>query len=217
LLFFFRVRAMYAGNHCVIGFFLFMWLAVVAGTATTVPGLSAANIGDTDYCIIARIEHYVVAAAIVPAAYDTLAFLAMSWRLMQNSLIEPNLKDRVGIMLFGHHLPAFSRSLLQDGQAYYMTTIILVIATSFMFFLDSIPIIYRSTIGIPNIVLVNNMACHVYRKTRLGIYREFNSDSISLVIPSAILFSRTRATVSNRLEDNPEVEQTAHTHGGTII
>ncbi|KAF8914439.1 hypothetical protein CPB84DRAFT_1669070 [Gymnopilus junonius] len=179
MLFFFRVRAMYAGNNWVIGFFFCLWLGVVAASITFIPGASASFIGPTGYCFISNIARYVGSSSMIFAINDTLVFCACTWRLMRNSYIEPDMKNGISIMVFGRHLPAFSRALLQDGQAYYLTTVGLSLLTACLFLIQSVPAPYRAIMGIPNIVLVNNMACHVYRNVRLGVYREFSADKPS--------------------------------------
>jgi len=120
LLFFFRVKAMYDGNTKVIAFFFFMWLAVVGGSVTPTIGVSGMNIGITDYCINYRLEPYVSAACIIPFINDTFIFCATSWRLWQNAHVHQSIHNNVKVMVFGHHLPYFSRALLKDGQAYYL-------------------------------------------------------------------------------------------------
>ncbi|KAF9552837.1 hypothetical protein CPC08DRAFT_698243 [Agrocybe pediades] len=198
LLFFFRVRAMYSDNTKVVVFFFLLWLAVIGGSITPIIGVSAMNIGPTDYCINSGLKLYVSAACIVPFVHDTLVFCATSWRLWKNAHITQNIHNNVKVMVLGHHLPSFSRALLKDGQAYYLTTISLNIVTIALFFNTSISVAYRSVIGIPNIVLMNSMACHVYRNIRFGVYKEsFTGMDISMSLPrhersplSAIVFEK---------------------------
>ena len=131
-LFFFRVRAIFDGNRWVVGFFAFMWLAVVAGMLTVTTGVTGAAIGDTKYCLNAKVESYVGAASIIPLVNDTLVFLAISYRLVTNSHMEYKWKDGFRTLVFGDYLPAFSRALLQDGQRYYLSVIFpLIICTTY--------------------------------------------------------------------------------------
>jgi len=120
LLFFFRVRAIFDNNRYVVGFFGLMWLAVLAGCLTVTQGVVGAHIGDTKYCLNAKLENYVSSAAIIPLVNDTLVFLSISVRLMLNSHLEDSLKNGVRTLFFGFHMPGFSRSLLRDGQVYYL-------------------------------------------------------------------------------------------------
>lgn len=121
LLFFFRVRAMYGNNLYVTLFFSFMLLAVVAGSVTSTQGVTLVPIGTTNYCTNGRMDEYVIASGIIPLVNDTLVFIAITWRLVRGSVRVPS--TRTGgswSFIFGKHLPAFSRSLLQDGQVYYL-------------------------------------------------------------------------------------------------
>ncbi|KAF4610090.1 hypothetical protein D9613_010441 [Agrocybe pediades] len=160
-----------------------MWLAVIGGSITPVLGVSAMNIGTTDYCVNSGLQPYVSAACIVPFVYDTLVFCATSWRLWQNAYVTQSISNNVKVMVFGHHLPSFSRALLKDGQAYYLATISFNLVTIALFFNTSISVVYRSFIGVPNIVLMNSMGCHVYRNVRFGVYQNSASTNGSMSLP----------------------------------
>ena len=61
----------------------------------------------------------------IPLIYDTLVFLAITWRLSRNSYDPgPNtLESGIKFLIFGDYLPVFSKALLRDGQAYYLLAI----------------------------------------------------------------------------------------------
>ncbi|KAF9527236.1 hypothetical protein CPB83DRAFT_769032 [Crepidotus variabilis] len=172
LLFFFRVCALYNHNRYLVAFFFISWLSVVAGAITTTQGITGGPIGLTKYCINTRLESYVSLACIPPFVNDTLVFCATTWALMQNSYADGSLRNGLKVMVFGRYLPSFSRAILQDGQVYYATIISLNLVVIVLFFTESVPIVYRSFFGVPNVVLMNVMACYVYRKIRFGVYRE---------------------------------------------
>ncbi|KAJ3506387.1 hypothetical protein NLJ89_g6892 [Agrocybe chaxingu] len=172
LLFFFRVRAVFDRDRRVVGFFAFMWLAVLAGCLTVTQGVEGAEIGDTRFCVNASLESYVAAAAIIPLVNDTLIFLAITWRLMQNANVEPSLKGGVRTLFFGDYMPAFSKALLQDGQVYYLTTVSISLLTVIMLYVKSVPVTYQTMFTVPNIVLMNVMACRVFRNVKFGKFRE---------------------------------------------
>ncbi|KAF8876781.1 hypothetical protein CPB84DRAFT_1795605, partial [Gymnopilus junonius] len=184
-LFFLRIRAMYIDNNLVSAFFS-------SRLVTPAQGISGSNIGTTSYCINTRLEPYVAASSIILTVNDTLVFCATTWRLMDNSYINPTMKNGPGIAIFGRHLPAFSRSLLKDGQVYYLTTLGLNIVTVSLFFNDSIPIVYRSFIAIPNVAIINIMTCYIYRKIRLGLYTEYPANTLNIVsdaVPPEVAWS----------------------------
>ncbi|KAJ3489007.1 hypothetical protein NLJ89_g11566 [Agrocybe chaxingu] len=120
LLFFFRVRAIFDRNKVVVAFFAFMWLAVLGGCITVTRGVTGINIGPTKYCLNFALEDYVAAAAIIPLVNDTLVFFAISVRLMTNTHVEYNLRNGIKTLVSGDYLPAFSKTLFQDGQIYYL-------------------------------------------------------------------------------------------------
>ncbi|KAF8912001.1 hypothetical protein CPB84DRAFT_1820711 [Gymnopilus junonius] len=171
-LFFFRVRAICDGNKWVVAFFAFMWIAVVAGMLTVTTGISGGEIGDTKYCLVLKVESYVGAASIIPLVNDTLVFLAITYRLVTNSHMEYTLKDGFRTLVFGDCLPAFSRALLQDGQRYYFTTVVFSLLTVIMLYIPGLPGAYRTMFTVPNLVVMNIMACRVFRNTKFGLFRE---------------------------------------------
>lgn len=99
-----------------------MWLAVLAGCIAVSQGVTGANIGLTKYCINHAYEPYIGAGGIIPLVNDTFVFLAISWRLMMNAQMELGVKTGVKVkaLVLGEYLPAFSRTVFQDGQAYYL-------------------------------------------------------------------------------------------------
>ena len=78
------------------------------------------NDGWSELCVHVNIRPYAVAATIVPAINDTLAFIAITWRLTRHSHVPPTLKGDVKVFVFGNYLPVFSKAMLRDGQAYYL-------------------------------------------------------------------------------------------------
>ncbi|KAF8898069.1 hypothetical protein CPB84DRAFT_1748075 [Gymnopilus junonius] len=189
LLFFFRVRAVFDGNKYVIAFFAFTWLAVLGGCITVTRGVTGINI------------------AIIPLVNDTLVFLAISFRLMTNTHVDLNLKSGVKTVLSGAYLPAFSKTLFQDGQIYYLTTVTTNLMTVIMLYIGTVPITYRTMFTVPNITLMNIMACRVFRNTKFGIFRgeaATSSGNPASVIPLSIRRNgHTRSVIpEHRLEVN---------------
>jgi len=172
LLFFFRTRAVFDRNPWIVAFFAGLWLAVVAACVTVIVGVNGVNIGSTRYCIDGTVKPFVTTATIIPLINDTLVFFAITWRLSCNSYARPTLKDGLRVWIFGDYLPIFSRAMLQDGQAYYLTTITINLVAVIMLFNRSVPTILRTVFWLPNVILVNIMACRVFRNTIFGNFRE---------------------------------------------
>ncbi|CAA7262454.1 unnamed protein product [Cyclocybe aegerita] len=179
-LFLIRVLAIFHRHKYVRAFFILMWLGVVAGVLTATQGVIGGSIGPTEYCMVSQAKPYVGAAVVVPLVNDTLVFLAISWKLMGNTCVEnPTLKSELRAFFRGNYLPALSRGLLKDGQVYYLTTVSTNLVTFIVFFIPFIPPAYRTMFSVPNVMLMNAMACRVYKRTKFGLYRE-SADSVGL-------------------------------------
>jgi len=70
--------------------------------------------------MVIHVEPYVASASIVMLVNDTLVFLAITWKLMGNARIDSSIRTGFRILAFGEYMPALSKALLQDGQAYYL-------------------------------------------------------------------------------------------------
>ena len=133
LLFFLRARAVFSMNPFAVPFFGVLWLGVLAGCLTTIPGISGVNIGPTSYCITGVIKTYSVAATVTPLINDGIIFFAISWRLCHNTLAQNRtVKNGVRTMVFGDHLPVFSRSMLQDGQIYFLSVFFPILGSTLL-------------------------------------------------------------------------------------
>ncbi len=120
LLFVFRISALYDNNKYVIAFFFFSWLGVLGSSILMPIGISGTNIAFTKYCVQNEMKPYVKLSIILPPVNDTLVFFATSWAFFMNVYVETSIKNGFDVMVLGRHLPAFSRSILQNGQAYYL-------------------------------------------------------------------------------------------------
>jgi hypothetical protein len=117
-LFFIRLQAIYNRNRAVVAAFFVLWVGLVVGGIFFAVGVQGGPAGATQYCEDVSVARYVLYGQLMPLVYDTLVFLAISWRLSQIASMEN--KGSIESMLFGTNLPAFTRSLLQDGQIYYV-------------------------------------------------------------------------------------------------
>jgi hypothetical protein len=121
LLFLWRVSALYNNNKFVIAFFSLSWLSVLASVITIAQGNSAFRVGKSNYCAEMKAKKFSALAATIPLVHDTLVFAATSWALMHYSYADITVKHaKVKVMVLGRHLSTFSRSILRDGQVYYL-------------------------------------------------------------------------------------------------
>lgn len=116
-----RVFALYRNNKFVIVFFSFTWLALLGGCIAVPIGAIGMKIGTTRYCYDAKTKLVDALGSFIPLIHDTLIFIATAWGLMKHSYTDPGLKNNIEGIVLGNHLPAFSRSILRDGQAYYLS------------------------------------------------------------------------------------------------
>jgi hypothetical protein len=120
LLFVFRVSALYNNNKYVVAFFTLSWLSVFASSVTLPIGAAASNIGTTKYCIQTQLAKYIGINMILTLLNDTMVFFATSAALMKNAYKDVTFQNGFMVVLIGKDLPAFSKNLLRDGQAYYL-------------------------------------------------------------------------------------------------
>ncbi|KAJ6533982.1 hypothetical protein DFH09DRAFT_932496, partial [Mycena vulgaris] len=174
-LFLFRVWAVYGGDRLVTATFGFLWLIVV-GTSMTVPFRgNAIGVGDPRHCILVNVGAYTRSgiAGITLTVYDTLAFLAISYRLVSTFRHSEELTcgEQVRKFFSGINLPAFSKALFTEGQMYYMITAATnCVAILLVYIPSTVPgahPIYRGVMVLPNMTVMSIMACRVYRNTRL--------------------------------------------------
>ena len=122
LLLVFRVVALYMNSKYAVAFFGLSWLAFLANSIFVSMGAVGLQIGNTPYCVQLQFKLQSMLGAIVPTIYDTLIFMATSWVFMKNSYRKPNsgVENPFDIMVLGKNLLPFSKSLLRDGQFYFM-------------------------------------------------------------------------------------------------
>jgi hypothetical protein len=147
LLFLIRVKAVYNNSRIVTIFFSFLWLCIVGLTLSTLLTVGI-SVGEyflffctmrlSDSCSADHIPYtqrcvddvpnatYATVTIIVTAAFDTLVFLAISYHMVAISIEGNTWSARARLFFTGDGLYHLSKSLLQSGQAYYLSTFILL-------------------------------------------------------------------------------------------
>jgi len=120
LLLVFRVVALYKDNQYIVAFFALCWIAILALSIVVPMGTTGMQIENTPYCVEIKFKPYAIIGAIIPVVHDTLIFVATAWAFVRNSYMETNLKNSYDVVVLGKNLPAFSKSLLRDGQLYIL-------------------------------------------------------------------------------------------------
>ena len=133
LLFFLRLRAIYNQNRIIVSTFFTLWLAFpalsiylpyVIGTRISSTHQDLEAVEYSKYCpdeVPLPAQKIVLVVQVVTLAYDTMVFIAISWRLCRISAVKPpGPQESLKLLLFGKYLPTFTKSLYLDGQVYYL-------------------------------------------------------------------------------------------------
>ena len=119
-LFLLRVCAVYNMNkHIVIVFGIF-WLGTLACAITLPFAIFGAHIGPTAMCIDSGVRSYSSAGVVAHMVYDSLVFLAITYRLLDTASVGETVGDKMRAFFKGGALPALTRCLLKSGQIYYL-------------------------------------------------------------------------------------------------
>ncbi|KAJ7744390.1 hypothetical protein B0H16DRAFT_1422533 [Mycena metata] len=194
---FLRVRAIFQDERIPTIVFGCLWLAVPASSINSIISVGAVGLGDPTVCVFA--PRYGTAtyglAGIVLMVYDTIVFLAISYRLISNFQAEQQTPgEQIKALFSGAELPAFPKSLFMDGQMYYMIAVAANIVTTVMAYVRVTPI-YRGFLVIPNITLTSIMACRIYRHTKLGVTHR----SADLTLPTLNTLGASGNTIPLRV------------------
>ncbi|KAF8881793.1 hypothetical protein BD779DRAFT_997645 [Infundibulicybe gibba] len=167
-LFFFRVRALFERRLIVVVFFFISWLAVLGGTMIVPFSITGGHIGNTQYCINTSVKPVNSAAVAISSFNDALVLAAVSWRIIVSMSLEESFRGRLRTLIGRGSLPTLSKAVLQSGQQYYFITVGSNILTLVMILIPGIPPVYHAMFTVPNVVLMNSMACRVYRQIKFG-------------------------------------------------
>ena len=115
-----RVSALYSNNKFVVVFFSMTWLLVLGAHVLVPIDTYGGNIGTTKYCLVLRTKMVNMLTSSSVFIHDLLIFIATSWGFMRNSYSDVNVENSIRVMIFGMELPAFSKSMLRNGQVYFL-------------------------------------------------------------------------------------------------
>lgn len=136
-LFFFRVKAVYSDSKIVTLFFGALWFLVallsillmlavksseyihVLGWISDKLHIPTGHIPFTTRCHESIVKEYVSVPTIITAVYDTLVFLAISWRVISYTVEGYTWQARSRSFFKGTGLHSVSKALLRAGQLYY--------------------------------------------------------------------------------------------------
>ncbi|TFK36469.1 hypothetical protein BDQ12DRAFT_686937 [Crucibulum laeve] len=164
-----RVQAVYRDSKIVLYIFIFLYVANI-GTSLLAPiGSHSGPLANTGYCVNTGIERYVSAGVFVSLAYDSLVFLAISYRMAVGHAKRSEKKLTWRTVLTGSALPHISRAVFQGGQQYYLVTVGANILILILIVTPSIPPVYQATFTTPSIALTSSMTCRVFRDLKFAV------------------------------------------------
>ena len=115
-----RVCALYNNSRRAIALFSLSWLSVLASSIAVPMGVTGVQVPFTNYCFVVKSEVSWILTATGPILHDTLVFCATSWAFISHSYPRAKWRAMLGIVVRGDDLPPLSRSILRDGQAYFL-------------------------------------------------------------------------------------------------
>ncbi|KAH7931070.1 hypothetical protein BV22DRAFT_1027828 [Leucogyrophana mollusca] len=197
-----RVQAVFPHQKTVFYVFSFLWVANV-GVSTVAPiGSHAGPLADTKHCINTGEAHYVAAAVIMQLVFDSLVFLAVSYKIASSRLSQEE-RTSWRTLVSGKSLPRLSKAVLQGGQQYYLITVGANIAITVLLMTPSVPPVYQATFTIPDIALTSSMACRVFRNLKLNGYDLTESHETGLL--STLRFGGTPILSTRSQPTAPDV------------
>lgn len=121
-LFLIRAHAVYHDERVIRWIFYFLWLGVFVASFLNPFAVRGVHLGTTQYCIDAAVRPYGSAGLIAQAIFDTLVFLAVSWKLTCDEISEgKTLRAKLRIFFGGKtSISALRTALLQSGQLYFL-------------------------------------------------------------------------------------------------
>ncbi|THU81160.1 hypothetical protein K435DRAFT_937773 [Dendrothele bispora CBS 962.96] len=176
-LFYLRARAICLDHPLVRSLLLTLWLAIVGSSSVAFFVLNAAPSANkwVSSCII-NLDHFNASAAVALTAmvHDTAVFVAISWKMYK--FVHPSRSGSHRAVTLFIPSPTASSSLwkciLQDGQIFYLISLFWEVLVTILTLMSSIGSYYRFFMLSAHLIIVNSMACHVFRNVRLGRFRE---------------------------------------------
>jgi len=129
-------------------------------------------LGPTKRCYSTPLRPSASVGLVLNAVYDTLIFLAISFRIASFRWVGENWQTRIKCFFTADGLPWLSRSLIQGGQLYYLASVLSSGVTCILVFAPNIPPFYRAVLTVLSVTLPNVVACRVFRGIRLCFIQE---------------------------------------------
>ncbi|KAF7335966.1 hypothetical protein MSAN_02310000 [Mycena sanguinolenta] len=168
MLFYLRVTAVWHPNKIIYGVFAVLLIAIPCASMTAPLGVRSAHIGPTKQCITTSVPAYIEVSAIMPLVNDTAIFLAITYRILSNTIAANSLWGRLRIFFGGKGGSALSQALLQSGQHFYLVAVAANVTLLIAVKLPQLSPVYHAVFTVPGLSLINAMACLVFRRIKFG-------------------------------------------------
>ncbi|KAF7335986.1 hypothetical protein MSAN_02312300 [Mycena sanguinolenta] len=168
MLFYLRVTSVWHPSKIVYVVFSTLLIAVPSASITAPLGVRSAHIGPTMQCIITSVPGNIEVAVIIPLINDTAIFLAITYRILSNTIATDSLWGRLSVFFGGAGLSALSQALLQSGQHFYLVAVAANLTLLIAVKLRQLSPVYHAVFTVPGLSLINAMACLVFRKIKFG-------------------------------------------------
>jgi len=176
-----RVVAIFNNSKIVMAVFGLLWLSIAATSILVLTATTSGYIGSTRYCalIFYRLSGSPVWALASWTVFDTLSFIAVSWRLITTTTIPGEASrdspwwKRAKSMITGDSLPNFTKSLLRGGERYFLSSLGFDILALVVIFGSTIKTTESTDFGLAlvfcDLVLKNVLSCRLFRQTYLSV------------------------------------------------
>ncbi|KAJ6454638.1 hypothetical protein C8R45DRAFT_1189224 [Mycena sanguinolenta] len=142
MLFFLRVTAVWHPSKIAYVLFSMLWIAVLGAGITAPLGI-----------------------LIIPLVNDTAIFLAINYRILAHTMAANSLTAHLRVFFGGTGQSALSRASLQSGQHFYLIAVTHIVLLVLLKLPQFLPVYH----AMPGFVLINVMACQVFRRINFGL------------------------------------------------
>ena len=115
-----RGKAVFAHNKLLVRAFNLLWAVTTVCYFMAPFAVTTIRIGLTQRCADGEIQRYGVVGIVIAAAYDTLVFLAITYRLFMFHVTGGTWSTRMSTFFTGAGMGRVAKALLQTGQLYYL-------------------------------------------------------------------------------------------------
>ncbi|KZP20291.1 hypothetical protein FIBSPDRAFT_1044937 [Athelia psychrophila] len=168
LLFVLRVQAVYMGARPITTLFVILWLITAILNTLNDASVRAGPLTDPQYCTNYKMR-YPTYPSISSFVFDTLVFIAVSYRLAADAAIDQSWRARLQSVVTGKGLFRISRALMISGQLYYLAIIMSFWVNLAVMLSPLIHAGFHYVLNTPYMVFTNIMACRVFRGVALGM------------------------------------------------